>query len=146
MEQTPPVPTEGTSLFEMELDALGQNHLKNISGWGKFIAITGLIIVGLCIILLAISHKEIGEEMGKLFALDNTAAGVLIAILAVFGGMALLLLIFLLKACVLIKQGLVSQNSDRIAEGFKALKIVFTISVIFSAISILLVIFNLINS
>ena len=145
MEQTPPVPPQGTSLFEMEIDAVGQNHLKNVSGWGKFIAITGLIIVAICALGLAVSYKEISAEIGKLLAVDNNAAGIVVAVIAIIGLLAIVLLISLLRACVLIKQGLVSQNGDRIGEGFKSLKTVFTISIIFSVLNILGVIITLIN-
>lgn len=146
MEQTPPVPPQGTSLFEMEIDAVGQSHLKNISGWGKFIAITGLIIVALAALGLASKYEELSAKIASLFSFDSNEASILMVVLAVFGCMLIILFIFLLRAGVLIKQGLVSQNSDRIADGFKSLKIVFTISIIWSALTLLgtlLTLFNL---
>jgi hypothetical protein len=146
MEQMPPVPPQGTSLFEMDIDATGQNHLKNISGWGKFIAITALVIIGLAILGLATRYQEISEQIGKLFAFDNSAASLLIVILVVILGLAVLLFVFLLRGCVLIRQGLVSQNSDRIGDGFRALKSAFTIGIIFSALNILGVILSLFNA
>ena len=147
MDQTPPVPPPpGTSLFEMDIDGVGQNHLNTISKWGKFIAITGLVIVAICLLGLAVSYQEIAEQIGKMFAFDNNAAGILIAILVIIGGLGVLLLISLLRACILIKRGLIAQNADHIADGFKSMKAVFTISIIFSALNILGVIFNLINS
>lgn len=141
----PPVPLQETSLFELEIDALGQSHLNNVSKWGKFIAITGLVIVALAALLLAAQYREIAERIGRLVAFDSSTAGLLIAVLVIFGGIALLLLVFLLKACVLIKQGLLLQDSDRIADGFKALKVVFTISIIYSSLTILGVIISLVN-
>jgi hypothetical protein len=146
MEQNPPVPPPGTSLFEMDLDASGQNHLNTISKWGKFIAITGLIIVALALLGLATQYQVIADRIGGLFSFNNDVAGILIAVLVIFGGLIIILFIFLLRACTLIKQGLVSQNSDRIADGFKALKVVFTISIIFSSLTILGVILTLVNS
>lgn len=146
MEQTPPVPPQGTSLFEMEIDAVGQSRLNTISGWGKFIAITGLVIIAICLLGLAVSYQEIAEQIGKMFAFDNNAAGILIAILVVIGGLGLLLLISLLRACILIKRGLISQNTDHIADGFKSMKTVFTIGIIFSVLNILGVIFSLIKT
>jgi hypothetical protein len=147
MDQTPPVPPPpGTSLFEMDIDALGQSHLNTISKWGKFVSITLLIIVLLGILGLATQYDKIIDQIGDLRAFDNTTAGILLAVVIVFIGVLLLVLFFLLRACILIKQGLVAQNSDRIADGFKALKVVFIISIIFSALTILSSIFNLISN
>jgi hypothetical protein len=130
----------------MDIDAAGQNHLNTISKWGKFIAITGLILIGLVVLLLAIEYNEIINRLGDLMSIDTKAAGVLIAIVGIFLGLFIIMLVYLLRACVLIKQGLISQNSDRIAEGFKAMKAVFTISIIFSSLAILSSIIGMINS
>jgi hypothetical protein len=149
MDQTPsvpPPPPPGTSLFEMDIDSAGQNHLNTISKWGKFIAITLLIIVALGVIGLATQYQQISDKIVELLAFDNKTAGILLAVVIIFIALILILLFFLLRACSLIKQGLIAQNSDRIADGFKALKVVFTIGIIFSALSILGTIFTLVTS
>jgi len=145
-EQQPPVLPQGTSLFEMDIDAAGQNHLNSISKWGKFIAITLLVIVALGVIGLAAQYQQFINRIGDLMAFDKSAAGIILAIVIVFIGIILVFLFFLLRACTLIKQGLVTQNSDRIADGFKAMKVVFTLGIIFSSLSILSTIFTLFNS
>ena len=138
MDQTPPVPPPPeTSLFEMDLDNLGQNHLNTISKWGKFISITLLIIVAIVVLLLATQYDRIIAWFSNLMALDNKAAGILIGAMVVFMGTALVVLFFLLRGCSQIKQGLLARNSDRIADGFKSLKVVFTIGIIISALTIL---------
>jgi hypothetical protein len=63
----------------------------------------------------------------------------------IIGLLCITWLIYLLRACTLIKQGLLSQNSDRIAEGFKALKTVFSIGIIFSVLSILTTLLAMVN-
>jgi len=147
MDQTPPVPPPpGTSLFEMDIDGVGQNHLNTVSKWGKFIAITLLVIVAFGVLGLATQYEQIINRIGDLMAFDNKTAGILLAIVIIFMGLILVFLFFLLRACTLIKQGLVAQNSDRIADGFKALKVVFTLSIIFSSLTILATIFTLVNS
>ena len=146
MEQTPPVPPPpGTSLFEMDIDAVGQNHLRSVSKWGKFISITLLIIVALGVIGLATQYDQIIRQIGDLMAFDNKTAGILLAFVILFIGLILFFLFYLLRACSLIKQGLVAQNSDRIAEGFKAMKVVFTMGIIFSTLSILSTIYALVT-
>ena len=147
MDQTPPVPPPpGTSLFETDLDAVGQNHLNTISKWGKFISVTLLILIGLFILLMAIQYQKIIDRIGELMAFDNKTAGILLAVIIIFIGLVLVVLFFLLRACSLIKQGLVAQNSDRIADGFRALKVVFTIGIIVSCLTILSTIYTLITS
>jgi hypothetical protein len=146
MEQSPPVPPQGSSLFEMDLDAAAQNHLNTISKWGKFIAITVLIIIALGLLGLATQYERIMERVKDFIALDDRLTGILIAIVLVFAGLAVTSLIYLLRACILIRQGLVTQNTDRIGDGFKAFKVVFIISIIFSSLAILSAIFSMINS
>ncbi len=147
MEQQPPAPPPPeNSLFEMELDAGAQNRLNTISKWGKFIAITGLILVIVVVIALASQYEAVINKVGELMALDNKTVSIILVILAVIGGLCLIALYFLLRACILIRQGLLAQNIDRIAEGFKAMKVVFTISIIFSSLTILSSLFSMINS
>jgi hypothetical protein len=147
MDQTPPVPPPPeTSLFEMDIDAAGQNHLNTISKWGKFISITSLILIALFILLMAIQYQQIIDRIGDLIALDNKAAGILLAVIIIFIGLILVVLFFLLRGCTLIRQGLVTQNSDRIADGFRALKVVFTIGLIVSCLTIVSTIYTIIIS
>ncbi|HLG38295.1 MAG TPA: hypothetical protein VI461_01465 [Chitinophagaceae bacterium] len=145
MNQQPPPPPQGASLFEMDMDAEAQNHLKNISRWGKFIGITLLILVALSLFGLASSYEQIIDRVRNLMDFNDKAAGILIGVLAFIGVLCIIWLIYLLRACSLIKQGLISQNSDRIAEGFKYMKTIFVISIIFSALSILSTLFSMLN-
>ena len=145
MDQTPPIPPPPeTSLFEMDIDQFGQNHLNTISKWGKFLAITFLIILIVGILMLATQYNLIIDGAAKMMKMDNQAGS--LVIIAIVVGMALVfsVLFFLLRGCTLIKQGLLSQNSDRIADGFKALKVVFTISVVASILAILSSLYSII--
>jgi hypothetical protein len=147
MDQQPPTPPQqDPSLFEMELDAAAQNHLNTMSKWGKFIGITLLVILILCLVGMAASYREIIDRLAALMSLSNAAVSTLIAIFAVIGVLCIVWLVYLLRSCSLIKEGLLSQNSDRIAEGFKALKTMFTISIIFSILSILATLFTMIKA
>ena len=147
MDQTPPVPPPpGTSLFEMDIDPIGQNHLNTISKWGKFISVTSLILLGLVIALMAFNYQEISNRIGELFAFDTQTAGILLAVIIIFMGLILVVLFFMLRGCALIKQGLIAQNNDRIADGFRALKVVFTIGLVISCLTIVSAIYTLIIS
>jgi hypothetical protein len=137
MEPNASVPSPGTSLFEMDIDEIGQSHLNNISKWGKFVAVTLLIITGLGSLLLATQFNKVAANIAELFSFDYNQAGIVLAVCFIFAALALLCLVLLLRACILIKRGIIAKDIDRIAEGFKALKGVFTISIIFSSLSIL---------
>lgn len=141
MEQNQP-----TSLFEMQADGATHTHLGSISKWGKFIAITWLVFAGLFLLAAASKGQEILDQLKTILAFDNKLAGVLIAVLVVVGLLCLLWLFFLLRACILIRQALTTNDSDQLANGFRAFKNFFIISIIFSILSILTSITSMINS
>lgn len=125
------------SLFEMQADNTTQSHLGSISKWGKFISITGIVFVALLLLVIAATGQQVIDYISAVMSLDDKLAGILIAILVIIGGLFLAWLFYLLRACILIKQGLVSRDSERLADGFKALKIFFIISMVFSILFIL---------
>ena len=125
------------SLFEMQADSTTQGHLGSISKWGKFISITGIASVALLLLVIAATGQQVIDYISAVMSLDDKLAGILIALLVIIGGLFLAWLFFLLRACILIKQGLVSRDSERLADGFKALKIFFIISMVFSILFIL---------
>lgn len=126
-----------TSLFGMQVDSLAQSRLNSISNWAKFIAVTGLIITGLAALLLFIARERLVDMMGSLFTIDSTGVGVIIGIFAVFCIFIILLLVFLLRGATLIKRGVLSKNSDTVAEGFNALKVYFILTMVMLILSLL---------
>jgi hypothetical protein len=145
MDQQPPAPPPAPSLFEMDFDAASQHYINSISKWGKFIGITLLAIILLCVVSLAASYREVLEQFSQLMAVNDTAVSTALVIFGVILLLAIVWLVYLLRACAMLKQGLVMQNSDRIAEGFKSLRTVFTIGIVFSVLSILSTIISMIN-
>jgi hypothetical protein len=139
-------PNQPNSLFEMQADGNTQTQLNSISKWGKFISITGLIFAAFFLLLIAVKGEEIVRGIRDLISLGNNLAGILIGIIVVLGLLCLAWLYFLLRACVLIRQALISKSSDQLAEGFKAFKNFFIIGIIFSILSILGSLTGMINS
>jgi hypothetical protein len=139
-------PNQPPSLFGMQADSLMQSRLDSISKWGKFISITALVIVILMGLVFFVARDQIIEGVTGVLDLDKNLAGALIAIIAVLSLLGIAWIIFLLRACIFIKQGLLSRNSDRLAEGFKAMRIFFVLSMIISLLSILGTISGMINS
>ena len=72
------------SLFDMNMDASTQSHLLSISKWTKFISVTGFVVGGIVLLLLAAYGKEILKQFSILLSFgDADFAGVLIAIVLV---------------------------------------------------------------
>lgn len=139
-------PNHDTLLFEMDIDGAAQQRLNTISKWTKFIGITVLVALILVVVAMALLFNEFIGQVSALLALDNQAMGIIIAALVVAAALCLIWIIYMLRASSFIKQGLITQSSDRIAEGFKSFKVVFVVSIIFSALGILFTLLSFLNA
>ena len=141
MEQDQP-----SSLFEMDMDYTAQANLLSISKWTRFISITGLVVGVLLLLLLATAGSRIIEQISAFTAFgEGNFAGVLIAAIIIVFAFAGTWLYFLFKASSLIKRGLQNRNTDILAQGFKAMRIYFVFSMIFSILSILGTLTSMLN-
>ncbi|MDZ4810116.1 MAG: hypothetical protein SGI96_17910 [Bacteroidota bacterium] len=126
------------SLFDMNMDSTTQSHLLSISKWTKFISITGFVIGGLFLLLLAAYGSEIIDRVSVLFTVgDADLAGAVIAIVLVAMLLIGFWLFFLLRASTLLKRGLQNRNTVQLADGFKAMRIYFVFSFVISILSML---------
>jgi hypothetical protein len=125
------------SLFGMEVDSLGQSRLNSIGAWGRFIAVTALVMSGLAALLLFIARDRIMDVFSQLTSMESTGAGIIIGVIAFFCIYFVLLFIFLLRGSILIRRGVLAKNSDTVAEGFKALKVFFILIMVILLLGIL---------
>ncbi len=126
------------SLFDMNMDASTQGHLLSISKWTKFISVTGFVVGGIVLILLAAYGTEIMKQFSKLLSFgDADFAGMLIAIVLVAFLLMGCWLYFLFRASTLLRKGLQSRDTTQLSEGFKSMRIYFVFSFIISVLSIL---------
>ena len=145
------------SLFEMEIDNYAQNHINTISRWGRFIAITILIVLGLSILLMvligqrfvaALSDYMPGTDLGNGDITSDQVKSVLWVIFAVFLVYMLLLgawCYFMLRASSLFKKGLITRNVVDISDGFASLRNMFIVSIVIAALSALSKIYSMLN-
>jgi hypothetical protein len=126
-----------TSLFGMQVDPLAQSRLNTIGTWARFIAVTALVITALGALLLFIAREKIMDLFGSVMSVDTSGAGIIIGVFAFFCVFIILLFIFLLRAAILIKRGVLAKNSDTVAEGFGALKTYFILSMVILLLSLL---------
>jgi len=135
-----------SSLFDMEMDSNAQAHLLSISKWAKFISVTGFVIGALVLLGLATGGREILNTLTALTSLGQTnIAGALIVAAIIVLGFAGTWLYFLLRASGMLRRGLQSRNTNDFAEGFKAMRIYFVLSIVISVLSILGTLFSLVN-
>ena len=126
------------SLFEMNMDSTTQSHIQSISKWTKFISITGFIVAGICLLLFAAYGENMIESFSILLRFGSTQeVSLLIAIVIIALVISACWLYFLFRASALLKQGMVSRNSNQLAEGFNAMRIYFILSFTISILGIL---------
>jgi hypothetical protein len=129
---------QSSSLFEMDIDSTDQAYLLSVSKWTRMIAITGFVVCGLMLLLLAAFGSRIATLIASLSGLgQGNLAGILIAVIIVVFAYAAIWLYFLFKSSNLLKKGLQNRSAIDLAEGFKAMRIYFVLSMIISTISIL---------
>ncbi|HKB44541.1 MAG TPA: hypothetical protein VKC90_09125 [Chitinophagaceae bacterium] len=141
MEQDQP-----SSLFEMDMDNTAQANLLSISKWTRFISITGFVVGALLLLLMTVASSQVIGQISALTAFgEGNFAGAIIAVVIIVFAFAGTWLYFLFKASSLIKRGLQNRNTDTLAQGFKAMRIYFVFSMIFSVLSILGTLTSMLN-
>lgn len=137
---------QSSSLFEMELDQSGQANILAVSKWTRFISIVGIVCIALVLIALAANGQEILVGLGALYSFEDSdvAVTLLVLVLLVIAFFCVWVF-FLLKASNLLKKGILGKNATDIAEGFRAMKTFFILSVIISIFSILSTILNMLS-
>ena len=141
MEQDQP-----SSLFEMDMDNTAQANLLSISKWTRFISITGFVVGALLLLLMTVAGSQVIGQISALTAFgEGNFAGAVIAVVIIVFAFAGTWLYFLFKASSLIKRGLQNRNTDTLAQGFKAMRIYFVFSMIFSVLSILGTLTSMLN-
>ena len=133
-----------SSLFEMNMDASAQSYLLSVSKWTKFISIVGFITCALVLILFAAYGQNIIQAFSVLISLGSAdRAGILIAIVVVAAVLVFLWLFFLIKSSNLLKRGLDTKNTALIADGFKAMRIYFSLSIVINLLNIISTLSNM---
>lgn len=124
-------------LFGLEVDHLSKSNLNEASRWARFIAITGFVGLGVVVLLFAIAGAQIADRFSELFRVDAGAGSVLIVVILVAIAICTLWLYFLYKASNLIKKGILASDQKMFNEGLQALKVYFTIGLVFGILGLL---------
>jgi len=107
---------QSSSLFEMDIDSTDQAYLSSVSKWTRMISITGFVVCGLMLLLLAAFGSKIATLIASLSGLGQTnLAGMLIAVILIVFTYAAIWLYFLFKSSSLLKNGLQNRSTIDLA-------------------------------
>lgn len=145
-----------TSLFEMEIDTYAQNHIYTISRWGKFIAITGFIVLGIILLLMVFIGQQFILSFSELMPGNLAEEGVntsemqtilwlLVAGVIIYWLLYCFWCYFLLRASTLFRKGLITKNVADITNGFSSLRSFFVISIVIAFLTTLMSIYSMLN-
>ncbi len=131
------------SLFDLQLDMLGRNHLKEAAKWARFLAIIGFIGLGLIFIISLIvsvnsNNKPSYDDYGHPVATGAEVVGSILGALMIVG-LYFFPCYFLLKFSNKMSTALESDNIASLNESFKNLKVTFRYLGIVTIIFLLLV-------
>lgn len=132
-----------SSLFEMEIDENGQQHLLTAAKWANFISITGIIGCAIFLLLVLAFGDDIFQEISQ--SNVTGAGGIIVFLMLIVLGLMVLWMYFLYKAAQNLRKGVQEKNTNRIAEGFQAMQSFFIVSFIITILTILSTFSKLIN-
>lgn len=132
-----------SSLFEMEIDENGQQHLLTAAKWANFISITGFIGCAIFLLLVLAFGDDIFQEISQ--SNVTGAGGIIVFLMLIVLGLMVLWMYFLYKAAQNLRKGVQEKNTNRIAEGFQAMQSFFIVSFIITILTILSTFSKLIN-
>lgn len=132
-----------SSLFEMEIDENGQQHLLTAAKWANFISFTGFIGCAVFLLLVLAFGDDIFQEISK--SNVTGAGGIIVFLMLIVLGLMVLWMYFLYKAAQNLRKGVQEKNTNRIAEGFQAMQSFFIVSFIITILTILSTFSKLIN-
>lgn len=132
-----------SSLFEMEIDENGQQHLLTAAKWANFISFTGFIVCAIFLLLVLAFGDDIFQEISQ--SNVTGAGGIIVFLMLIVLGLMVLWMYFLYKAAQNLRKGVQEKNTNRIAEGFQAMQSFFIVSFIITILTILSTFSKLIN-
>jgi hypothetical protein len=134
MENTTEQPK--TELLEMHLDYDGGVTLQEAIRWSKFLSITGIVGMGLLLLVVLIATPFAMEGYGQLTPDSEGVVGVLLAALALYFAALVAAAIVLLRFSRQTKRGMDRQDQLVFNRGLKSLKVTFMILGILSCLSL----------
>jgi uncharacterized membrane protein len=130
-----------TELLGMNLDYDGGNTLQETVRWSKFLAIVGIIALGIYLLVLLVGGSYIAALFQQTYGLEGAGlVGLVIAGIIVVLAVLIFVVVMLYRFSVLTRRGIETQDQAAFNRGLKSLKTYFLINGIFGILILLLTI------
>ena len=136
MEQNTP------ELLDMHLDYDGWNVLRETVRWSRFLAIVGMVGLGLMLLLVPLAGPRIITLYSAVLPGIEDFAWLILFVFLVIVAIAGLLVFMLYRFSILTRRGIETQDQAVFNRGLKGLKTYFLISGILALLSLL---FNILS-
>lgn len=134
---------ESPALFDVQLDPVAQQHIAAIVQWARIIAFLILGMLGLTVLILVAGHGAASQETLIPGLSPDEGWGLVITVVLVAVLVMGVWLYFLLRGARLLKDGLAASDSNALANGFRFMRIFFSISIVLGVLSIIGSIINI---
>jgi heme/copper-type cytochrome/quinol oxidase subunit 2 len=132
-----------TELLEMHLDYDGGNTLQETVRWSKFLAIVGIIGLGIYLLAVLVGGSFIGALVQQTYGLEGAGlVGLVIALIIFILAILIFVVVMLYRFSVFTRRGIDSQDQVTFNRGLKSLKTYFLINGIIGILYLLLTIFS----
>jgi amino acid transporter len=116
------------NLFDLQLDAIAKNHLKETAKWARFLAIVGLIGLGILVIASVIAAVTINNKTTNYY--DDPVSGTAEVAGTIIGMLMIVALYFfpcyfLLRFSAKMNSALASDDAATLNESLRNLKVTF---------------------
>jgi len=129
---------DNQSILELQVDQTASKNLSDVSRWARFLSITGFVFIGCVLIFFTVMRSQIANALSQVmprFA-DANSFGVLVGII-IIAGVVLLLMYFLFRGSILVKNGIETKNQETFNNGLASLKAYFMIYGILAIIALI---------
>jgi heme/copper-type cytochrome/quinol oxidase subunit 2 len=132
-----------TELLEMHLDYDGGNTLQETVRWSKFLAIVGMIGLGIYLLVVLVGASFIGALVQQTYGLEGAGlVGLVIAAIIFVLAVLIFVVVMLYRFSVFTRRGIDTQDQVSFNRGLKSLKTYFLINGIIGILYLLLTIFS----
>lgn len=132
-----------SGLLEMNLDYDGGQTLQETVRWSKFLAIVGIIGLGIYLLVVLVGSSFIAAIFQQLYGFEGAGiVGLIIALVLIILAILMFVVIMLYRFSTLTRRGIDTQDQATFNRGLRSLKTYFLVNGILAILYLLLVIIS----
>ncbi|HTR30072.1 MAG TPA: hypothetical protein VMH27_12430 [Puia sp.] len=133
----------GAGFLEMHLDYDGGQTLQETVRWSKFLAIVGIIGLGIYLLAVLVGSSFIAALVQQMYGLEGVGVlGLVIAFVVIILAILIFVVIMLYRFSTLTRRGIDTQDQATFNRGLRSLKTYFLINGIIAILYLLLTILS----